>query len=89
MVDGRARAHGVVGVRDGETVTLVIKSVGDVVLPLAAISAAKLVLTPALLKATRPLDASGADEIIELPDIPPDSGFADTANDNDQDKTED
>ena len=88
-VDGRARAHGVVGVRDGETVTLVIKSVGDVVLPLAAISAAKLVLTPALLKATRPLDASGADEIIELPDIPPDSGLADTANDNDQDKTED
>jgi ribosome maturation factor RimP len=72
-VDGRARAHGVIGARDGETVTLAIKSVGDIALPLAAITAAKLVLTPALLKATRPLDASGADEIIELPDIPADN----------------
>ena len=89
-VDGRARAHGVVGVRDGDTVTLVVKSVGDIVLPLAAISAAKLVLTPALLKATRPLDASGADEIIELPDMPTDTA-RDAANDiaNDNDKTED
>ena len=85
-VDGRARAHGVIGARDTDMVTLAIKSVGDIVLPLAAITAAKLVLTPALLKATRPLDASGADEIIELPDI-----ASETANDHDHDqaKTED
>ena len=76
-VDGRARAHGVIGVLKDDMVTLIVKSVGDVVLPLAAISGAKLVLTPALLKATRPLDASGADEVIELPDIDGDS-----ANDN-------
>lgn len=87
-VDGRARAHGVIGARDGDRVTLAIKSVGDIVLPLPAITAAKLVLTPALLKATRPLDASGADEIIELPDIPPDSDN-DNDPDNDQVKTED
>ena len=76
-IDGRARAHGVIGVLKDDMVTLIVKSVGDVVLPLAAISGAKLVLTPALLKATRPLDASGADEVIELPDIDGDS-----ANDN-------
>jgi ribosome maturation factor RimP len=67
-VDGRARAHGVISALDGDNVTLTVKSVGAVVLPLAAISAAKLVLTPALIKATRPLDASDADELIELPE---------------------
>ena len=89
-VDGRARAHGVIGVRTGDVVTLAIKSVGDIALPLVAITAAKLVLTPALLKATQPLDASGADEIIELPDMPTDTA-RDAANDivNDNDKTED
>ncbi|KAB7644805.1 ribosome maturation factor [Polymorphobacter fuscus] len=81
-VDGRARAHGVIGARNDDRVTLTIKSVGDIVLPLAAITAAKLVLTPALLKATRPLDASDADETIELPDIDSDVE-GDSANDND------
>ncbi|MBC7504964.1 MAG: ribosome maturation factor [Sandarakinorhabdus sp.] len=80
-VDGRARAHGVIGGVKNAMVTLVIKSVGDITVPLAAISAAKLVLTPALLKATRPLDADGADELIELPDS---ADEADSANDNDQ-----
>ena len=89
-VDGRARAHGVIGDLNGDMVTLTIKNVGAVVLPLAAIGAAKLVLTPALLKATRPLDASGADELIEFPEIAdetaPDSTLdsaPDSANDND------
>jgi ribosome maturation factor RimP len=81
-VDGRNRAHGVIGARNAATVTLSVKSVGDIELPLAAIAAAKLVLTPALIKATRPLDASGADELIELPEIDGDSA-------NDNDTTED
>lgn len=38
---------------------------GDVRLPLAQIHTAKLVLTDALIAATRPLDTSGADELIE------------------------
>lgn len=80
-VDGRARAHGVIAGLENAMVTLVIKSVGDIVVPLAAISAAKLVLTPALLKATRPLNADGADELIELPDS---ADEPDSANDNDQ-----
>ncbi len=67
-VDGRSRAHGVIAGVDGDMVSIEVKSVGAIHLPLAAIASAKLVLTPKLLKATRPLDASGADELIELPD---------------------
>ena len=60
-------------------VRLDIKSVGPVLLPLAAIASAKLVLTPKLIKATKPLDASDADELIELPD----EALPTTMNDND------
>ncbi len=67
-VDGRARAHGVIAGLNGDMVTLEVKSVGPVILPFAAIASAKLVLTPQLLKASKPLDASGADELIELPE---------------------
>ena len=38
---------------------------GDVRLPLDQVHTAKLVLTDALIAATRPLDTSGADELIE------------------------
>jgi ribosome maturation factor RimP len=78
QVDGRARAHGVISALAGDDVVLEVKTVGPITLPLAAIASAKLVLTPKLLNATRPLDASGADELIELPDI-----TDETANDND------
>lgn len=81
-VGGRGRAHGVIGGLENDMVTINVNSVGDIVVPLAAISGAKLVLTPKLLKATRPLDSSGADELIELPDIENESS-------NDNDKTED
>ncbi len=80
-VDGRARAHGVIAGLEADMVTLTVKNVGAVALPLAAISGAKLVLTPALIKATRPLDSSGADELIELPDTAGE-------NDNDNDLSE-
>ena len=80
VVEGRARAHGVIVGVDGDMVSIDVKSVGAIHLPLAAIASAKLVLTPKLLKATRPLDASGADELIELPDA---------TNDNDTDSSED
>lgn len=79
-VDGRARAHGVIGGLHDDMVTLEIKSVGAIELPFAAIASAKLVLTPKLLKASKPLDASGADDVIELPDA---------ANDTDNDLSED
>jgi len=50
---------------EGETVTLADKKSGAVSFPLSDIHSAKLVLTDKLIAATRPLDASGVDEILE------------------------
>ncbi len=80
-IEGRARAHGVIAGIENDMVSLDIKSVGVVALPFAAIAAAKLVLTPKLLKATKPLDASDADELIET-----DDALTDAVNDNDSDR---
>lgn len=52
------------GLEDGMILVAEVKA-GDVRLPLADIDSAKLVLTDALIAATRPLDTSGADELIE------------------------
>jgi ribosome maturation factor RimP len=49
-----------------DEVTLLDRKAGEVTVPRAQIHSAQLVLTDALIAATRPLDASGADEIIEL-----------------------
>lgn len=48
-----------------ETVTLDDRKSGQVSFPLAHIHSAKLVLTDRLIAATRPLDTSGADELLE------------------------
>lgn len=50
---------------DGDVVTLDDKKSGRVTFPLSDIHSAKLVLTDRLIAATRPLDTSGADEILE------------------------
>lgn len=50
---------------EGETVMLDDKKSGQVSFPLSDIHSAKLVLTDRLIAATRPLDTSGADEILE------------------------
>jgi ribosome maturation factor RimP len=65
-VDGNRRAvqGDLVGI-DGETVTLNDKKSGMVSFPRSDIHSAKLVLTDRLIAATRPLDTSGADEILE------------------------
>jgi ribosome maturation factor RimP len=75
--DGRKRLHGtILGIDDG-IVQFDVPSVGAVGVPYAVIAGAKLVLTNKLIKASRPLDADDADEIIE-------SGVdEDGANDND------
>ena len=88
-IDGRARAHGMIGGIAADVVTIEVKSVGPIALPFAAISAAKLVLTPKLINATRPLDASGADEVIELPEIAGENAADFDSADNDNDTTED
>ncbi|HVR91037.1 MAG TPA: ribosome maturation protein RimP [Novosphingobium sp.] len=54
-----------IGIED-ETITLDDKKSGRVGFTLADIQSAKLVLTDRLIAATRPLDASGADEILEV-----------------------
>ncbi len=51
---------------EGDQVTIEDRSAGTTTLPLDQIHSAKLVLTDALIAATRPLDTSGADE--EIPD---------------------
>ncbi len=53
------------GLEDGMVLVAEVKA-GDVRLPLVEIHTAKLVLTDALIAATRPLDVSGADELIEV-----------------------
>lgn len=65
-VDGNRKAlqGDLVGI-EGETVTLNDKKSGPVSFPLSDIHSAKLVLTDRLIAATRPLDASGADDILE------------------------
>ncbi len=50
---------------EGDTVTIADRKAGEVSLPRDQIHAAQLVLTDALIAATRPLDTSGADEIVE------------------------
>jgi ribosome maturation factor RimP len=49
----------------GDAVTIEDKKSGRVSFPLTDIHSAKLVLTDKLIAATRPLDTSGADEIVE------------------------
>lgn len=63
--DGQRVNKGVLGgLEDGMVHVKEVKA-GDVRLPLEQIHTAKLVLTDALIAATRPLDTSGADELIE------------------------
>jgi ribosome maturation factor RimP len=63
--DGQRVNKGVLGgLEDGMVLVAEVKA-GDVRLPRAQIHTAKLVLTDALIAATRPLDTSGADELIE------------------------
>lgn len=50
----------------GDEVTILDRKAGEVTVPRAQIHSAQLVLTDALIAATRPLDTSGAEEIIEL-----------------------
>ena len=64
-VQARKRFHGLILGLDGDAVRIDVKGLGDVALSLANIRAAKLVLTDALIAATRPLSPEGADRIVE------------------------
>jgi ribosome maturation factor RimP len=66
-VEGQKRFRGELGAADpaGEVVSIVDGKGVRHAFPLADIHSAKLVLTDRLIAATRPLDASGAEEILE------------------------
>ena len=67
-VDGRKRLHGVIGEANGESVAIEVPTVGALTVPFASIEGAKLVLTPKLIKASKPLDMTDAEDFIETPD---------------------
>ena len=64
--DGQRNLRGILEGIEGELVTITDRKAGKLAIPLGSIHAAKLILTDELIAATRPLDASGADEIIEV-----------------------
>ncbi|WP_260924039.1 ribosome maturation protein RimP [Novosphingobium sp. 9] len=59
---------GIEGDAGAEVVTLEDRKSGRVSFPLAHVNSARLVLTDRLIAATRPLDASGADEEVVIDD---------------------
>jgi ribosome maturation factor RimP len=61
----RKSLHGELAGIEGETILFDDRKSGRVSFALADVHSAKLVLTDRLIAATRPLDASGADEILE------------------------
>ena len=65
-VEGRRRLHGeLVGIEE-DVVTIDDAEAGRTAVPLAQIHSAQLVLTDKLIAATKPLDMSGAEEIVEI-----------------------
>ena len=63
-IDGRKRFFGIVKGLEGDTALIEVDG-AEVRLPLTAIQSAKLTLTDALIKASKPLSSEGADDIIE------------------------
>jgi ribosome maturation factor RimP len=66
-IEGRKHFDAVLNGIDGDIVHVDGGKGGLFAIPFAAIASAKLKLTDALIKATRPLSTEGADRIIEIP----------------------
>jgi ribosome maturation factor RimP len=66
-VAGRKKLEGRIGALSDEAVDIEVAETGTFTIPFANIATAKLVLTPQLIAATKPLDTAGADEIVEHP----------------------
>ncbi|ABC62777.1 ribosome maturation protein RimP [Erythrobacter litoralis] len=64
-IDGHRNMRGILLGIDGETVTIADNRAGEVSFALEQIHSAKLVLTDKLIAATQPLDADGAEEVLE------------------------
>jgi ribosome maturation factor RimP len=83
-IDGRVRLQGVLAGLEDDILTIELKSGTRLTVPFDNIASAKLVLTDRLLAATRPLDASDADEVIEVPPSA-EAPHEDAGNDNETD----
>jgi ribosome maturation factor RimP len=64
-VDGRKNLSGRIDSLDGDRVHMTDRKSGALAFAFADVADAKLVLTDRLIAATRPLDTTGADEIVE------------------------
>lgn len=64
-IEGPRNLRGILKGIEGDMITVDDRKAGPINAPLETIHAAKLVLTDALIAATRPLDSSGADELEE------------------------
>ena len=64
-LDGRREFKGQLAGIDGDEVLIEVPNLGETRLPRDQIHSAKLLLTDRLIKATAPLSAEGADEILE------------------------
>lgn len=64
-IDGQRNIRGLLIGIEGDTVTIEDGQAKRHCVPLDAIHSAKLILTDALIAATKPIDTSGADEIFE------------------------
>ncbi len=62
-INGRKQLEGHLLGLDGETIRFDVAKLGEMEIPFSAISSAKLLLTDALIKATAPISADGADKI--------------------------
>ena len=65
-LDGRKNFSGALLGTEGESVLVDVDGLGPAALPFDRIHSAKLVMTDALIAATAPLSAEGADETIEI-----------------------
>lgn len=61
----RKRFEGVILGLDGDAARLDVPGLGEVALPLGNLKSAKLVMTDALIAATKPLSTEGADSIVK------------------------
>lgn len=62
IVEGRKSFRGVLGGIEGEDIVFKDAKAGDVTIPFALVTDAKLILTDRLISATMPLSSDGADE---------------------------
>ena len=64
-IDGRKVLTGLLKGIEGDTITIYVATKGEMELPFSAVGTAKLLLTDALIAATRPLSMDGVEEEIE------------------------